>query len=553
MLPHYDKKSRICISDVPTFPPEEELKQRSWDSNDFVQIQEWKTCFVRFYDRTGAAAFDKAPCIVREFDGFYEVNFKNYTGLTRIGGINLKVENRKISDDLYESMLSYISDKYASLVFSFGSATGLEHEKTSLGDESEYIKYLFLKKRLLDSRPNIDEIASLILSEPHKKLLTEERACMVDESDTIDSSLLVNMFSGHLNFAVLAEGHPLAATALGRILKQATGKRLYPAEARKVKKYYTFDTNENRFVLYFLMKIDQTIDNFLQKLGGKSGTYLNPDIIKYCTTLQNKINYLLADPLWNDVGQMTFVPSHSTVLQKRDGYRHLYHLYSLLQLATRYRFLSEDFRNIIENKDVATLFEYWSFFLVKDVLDSKYRPLQYTVLVPPNDIEHSLKEGVCIKYNNNFSLIYNYSAAGSRGVDLSQQFPTVYKANNSYSHSLRPDIAVVKNNGSKLIFDAKHKGKEGAGGFYGEDSDGTIEGYKEEDLDKMHTYREAIENVRGAFALYPGRKIAVYPCHNAQGVFHGIGALPLRPIAGGKADPKHYEYLTTVIDDFIKH
>ena len=60
-------------------------------------------------------------------------------------------------------------------------------------------------------------------------------------------------------------------------------------------------------------------------------------------------------------------------------------------------------------------------------------------------------------------------------------------------------------------------------------------------------------HVQGAFAVYPGERIAVYPCHNARGIFHGIGALPLRPINGGMADPKHYEYLAEVIADFLEN
>jgi len=553
-LPYYDTQSRIFITEKPIFPPEDELKKCKYTGEDgFVQIQEWKTYFIKFYDSDNASAFNNAPRdLAKKLDNFYEINFRNYTGLTRIGGINLRVDNRKISNGLYESMLSYISDKYERLIFSFGTSTGLEHEKTTTGQDNAYINYLFLKKRLLKTRPNLKEIAALILSEPHKKLLTEERTCMIDEVDSVDSALLVTMFSGALNLAVLAEGHFLGRSALGSRLYNKTGRRLYPGEARKIRRYYSFDTNENRFVKYFLKRLLKTIETIKQALAGSSGTYLNPAIDENCTKLKHEINYLLADPLWNEVGQLTFIPEHSTVLQKRDGYRDIYHLHSLLQRSTRFRFFSKDFRDIIENKDVATLFEFWCFFQVKDILDSRYKATDYTVLVQPDDKEESLTEGLSIEYDQGFSLRYNYSAGGSTGMDTSGHFSPGYKANESYSHSLRPDILIVKNNGEKIIFDAKHKGKNGGGGFYGEEFEGSIESCKEEDLDKMHTYREAIKNVSGAFALFPGTKDVIYPSHNAQGLFQGIGALPLRPVEGGNVNPEHYQRLSEVITDFIE-
>lgn len=60
-----------------------------------------------------------------------------------------------------------------------------------------------------------------------------------------------------------------------------------------------------------------------------------------------------------------------------------------------------------------------------------------------------------------------------------------YQTSESYSHSLRPDIVIVKDGKEKLILDAKYKGKRGDGGFYGEETEGAIDSYKEEDLDKL--------------------------------------------------------------------
>ena len=67
----------------------------------------------------------------------------------------------------------------------------------------------------------------------------------------------------------------------------------------------------------------------------------------------------------------------------------------------------------------------------------------------------------------------------------------------------------------------------------------------------MHTYREAIKNVTGAFALYPGNELKIYPSHGAAKIYQGIGALPLKPVTGGEPENKHLISLEAVICDFI--
>ena len=123
----------------------------------------------------------------------------------------------------------------------------------------------------------------------------------------------------------------------------------------------------------------------------------------------------------------------------------------------------------------------------------------------------------------------------------------------SYSHSFCPDIVISKGD-QKLIFDAKNKGeKRNRASFYGEEmGDGTITSWKNEDINKMHTYRDAIKNVVAAYIIYPGQMEKIFPCHGALNQYEGVGALPLRPEAGGKPVQKHFENINRIIDNFIK-
>jgi predicted component of viral defense system (DUF524 family) len=284
-------------------------------------------------------------------------------------------------------------------------------------------------------------------------------------------------------------------------------------------------------------------------MKGTAGGYLNPDIEDHLEQMGGKIGHFLADSMWHDVGRMHLIPANSQVLQRREGYRQLFRLYSLMQLVSHCDFDTQDFKNLLETKDTPTLFEYWSFFVVKDILDSTRKVLSCKTVVSDEPIEQRVNPGICIQYEGGVSLWFNRTCAGSDGMQPSEKLDNYYFAHESYSHMFQPDIIVFKED-SLLIFDAKYKGERG--GFYGEASDGTIQSWKNEDIDKMHTYREAIRNVIGAYIFYPGEKAIVYPQHDAVGTHEGVGALPLKPEAGARPVEEHLEYIKRVIHDFIK-
>ena len=112
----------------------------------------------------------------------------------------------------------------------------------------------------------------------------------------------------------------------------------------------------------------------------------------------------------------------------------------------------------------------------------------------------------------------------------------------TYSIDFDPDISIaidVKGRGTHwLNFDAKYKLQR----FMWNDAEGSgptartpQKEYKQEDLNKMHCYRDAILGTRGSYILYPGstdtkdvyvRRPAVP--RKGEGV-PGVGAFALRP------------------------
>jgi uncharacterized protein len=109
----------------------------------------------------------------------------------------------------------------------------------------------------------------------------------------------------------------------------------------------------------------------------------------------------------------------------------------------------------------------------------------------------------------------------------------------------------VEKAGKKLIFDAKYKGRKGSGGFYGGDDQGSVWTWKPEDINKMHTYREAITGVAGSFVLFPGVPSIIYPKNGLDRMFEGVGAFSLRPGLGGSPDNTTRKHIRTLMSEFL--
>lgn len=547
----YSSELRMAIADGPLFPSDDSSLSSMDHDGTPITLLEWQTYFVKFYGEDVPPFFPEPGSYYnqREFpDRLFEVGFRNAVGMTRIGPIPVYVVSRKITDTVYAAMLDYVAGKYANLVFSFSTPLGQQYRKERLGQDIVYVEYLFLKKYLLDESPNLDGIAALILDNPHRRLYREYRHNTIDAITSVPPAMLVNLFSTPDRFAVLKPDHPLVSTACGRAIFNRTGRRLFPAEAMEERKHHTVDTNENRFMKHLLQSVQRRLHELAKALEGKGGGYLNPDIETSLEKMERGLTLFLSDPFWSDVGAMRFIPAGSQVLQRRDGYRQLFRLYSLLQLATHCHFNNDDFQNLLETKDTPTLFEYWSFFVVKDVLDKINKIRSCRTVVSNDPLEQKIIQGICIEYEDGISLWFNRTSLGSPDF-MSSEYPEKIAPNESYSHTLRPDI-VISRGDNMLIFDAKFKGQRG--GFYGEGEDGTISTWKDEDIDKMHTYREAIRNVSGAYILYPGEEVRVYPAHNAAGLYQGVGAAPLKPDDSARPVRRHLEDIERIIREFIK-
>ncbi|MEA1896406.1 MAG: DUF2357 domain-containing protein [Bacteroidota bacterium] len=544
---NYEPSLRMALSGDPFFPDEKIAADFS-DLSQPTELEEWQSYYVRFYGDTIPPLFSSNSFCRKAFQGnIFEVNFRNFVGLLKIGRLQLKIHNKKISNELYEVMLSELAEQYASLVFSFGTPVGQHYSKSAPGEDPAFIEYLFLKKYLLGQSPDLDAINALFLHNPHCIFKTETIRCAIQDCHTADAAIIHSIMRSPT--VSLRQGHPLLQTRLGSIFNARVGSRLFPSETARVVKYETVDTNENRFIKHFMQELLRKIESLQRELVPGNGSSLNPDIQDDLNTLRQKIFHFLSLGMWQEVGPLKFIPANSQVLQKRDGYRQLFSLYSLLQLATSCDFLQTDFDHLVETKDVPTLYEYWCFFQIKNILDTISSASSIDQIINKNPLEYTLTTALKIIYKNGINLFFNKTFSGSSGVRNNDEYnDKSFSLGESFSHNLQPDIVIEINN-RIIIFDAKYKGKRG--GFYCEEDDGTISAWKEEDIDKMHTYRDAIKNVKGSYILFPGQKSALFPAHNSRNYFEGVSALSLRPGQEKKNNGADIARIRDVIQDFL--
>ena len=141
---------------------------------------------------------------------------------------------------------------------------------------------------------------------------------------------------------------------------------------------------------------------------------------------------------------------------------------------------------------MATLYEYWVFTKILEavVKITGLKPSGRPVL-SRDELGESLAIGFASDLSPDISLRFNASYHRSSGT--------------AYSTPLRPDVT-IKIGDDIHAFDAKYRLDR----FEVNDSDvdDGLATYKRADLYKMHTYRDAIVNLKTAFVVYPGSEFA---------------------------------------------
>ena len=307
-------------------------------------------------------------------------------------------------------------------------------------------------------------------------------------------------------------------------------------KAIATKKQVTFDNKENRIVRYMLLETVKKLE-VLKKKYAQLQRQTDENIVFKINNMSTNIRRRVYNSFLREVDAATERTDMSLVFSMAPGYRELYKCYLMLQRGLD---ISGDlFKMSVKN--LAVLYEYWCFIKLNSILKEKYDLISQDIIkVDRNQLVVSLVKGQNskVKYKNasngeTFVLSYNPK---ERGLPTVPQRP---------DNVLSLEKKSIDENQPKYeyVFDAKYKIDQSLEGSYYHNYISEIPGPKEEDINTMHRYRDAIVSEQGAnnfertmfgaYVLFPYDDEEKYKAHRFYKSIEkvNIGGLPFLPSA----------------------
>jgi len=446
----------------------------------------------------------------------YSDLYVNINGLTHMK-IILEVLPSKIDyKEDYQAILKDVNEEIYNLAYGFLSRTYLGSEINNKRSNSYTEFYSILNYVYV----NLIKSINIVVSKPHHELIVDSRVCKYQ-----------SLKNTSMNTIKWLEKRP-------HLLKNIED-RLIPTEALQITKKVTLDTKENRFVKFMLIKIIEKIDSFIRTYTATPWKK-NEDIINKLNTMKKAINTKLKASFLKEVDSDYRNTSISLVFNMASGYREIYKYYLMLQkgLSINSNIFS------LSMKELSLLYEYWCFIKINSLLRKRYKLISTDfITINRAGIFVSLKKGVTstlVYENSETSEIFkvSYNSIKSRNASNLNS-----RTEGSKTITQKPDNILSINKigcdtAYEFIFDAKYKidtseeYQKSYGGI----------GPKEEDINTMHRYRDAIvyknkktedynNSVFGAFVLFPYKDEQKYKNHDFYKSIEevNIGGIPFLP------------------------
>ena len=351
-----------------------------------------------------------------------------------------------------------------------------------------------------------------------------------------------------------------------------------PIRIEDVRKIESLDTAENRFIKHALEEFAYFCDNCKTKFDKYTRAKLE------AKNLSDKITTLLNQSFFKEISRPNSLKLNSPVLQRKSGYREILNAWLKFDLAAK--LVWHGGNNVYDagKKDIATLYEYWLFFalldILKEIFDIEPKSIEELMQFDKGKISLNLKQGTTIALKGVFNSIYrnlNVQFSYNRSFGGKKSYPSA----GSYTTTLRPDYtlsfwpheimsekdAELKELITHIHFDAKYK----VNNFYElvsksekdelsekenlelikEEEEENLKGtFKNQDLLKMHAYKDAIRRTGGAYVLYPGEG-KDEPFRGFHELIPGLGAFVIKPNKSDKDKEHLKKFILRVVDNFI--
>lgn len=490
------------------------------------------------------------------FVGTLEIPLLKKEDLEKRKSINLEVQSVKSGyRDDYRDMLELITEKCTDLLLQSNSPVSHHFDVDYTKDsQTLYQKFAFIKS-IISSAEFKDAVHRIVTAPVTKWSETHE------EKDIRS----VRRFSNK-NVKELVNGGKRTNLPSGHYL-ESCGLKTLPERITSVRKTDSVDTPENRFIKNAL----ETFLKFCSDINRAAPKDSKLD--SESKILIRELESQLYHSVFKDISRPTTLKLNSPILQRKEGYREVLRTWLMFELAAKLIWQGGEDVYGAGKKDIATLYEYWLFFILLDLFQEIFEidPKDMSELIKPTTDGLSLQ----IKQGKTTPLRGVYDA-GSRKLNIRFNYNRSFSGNKKYPESgswtttLRPDytlsfwpFGILEKEAEKqelivhVHFDAKYKianltdfiEQNSAKDLDEEKTENKKGIYKNADLIKMHAYKDAIRRTGGAYVLYPGNKSL--DRKGFHEIIPGLGAFPLRPSKNDSGIGELKSFILEIIEHFV--
>lgn len=486
---------------------------------------------------------------------FQAINYLGMVGISLVrGGVEerlaVEVVSAKFSHEKdFHRMTSDIAAECQQLLLAWNMPAALPFEKDPVRHKRLLLEqFLFVQQEL--GAGKLERWIESIRMRPHEELRRESAWKPADLARSMD----------HLR-------QPLS---YGRDWRY-NGSQPRPGEVLEVSKRPTFDTPPNRFLKHALAGIASLCRDVIRGFSDpKAAIGADGPAARDALSLLSRLDGQLGSGFFREIGEANRIPIENQTLQKREGYRDILRVWLLAGQAARLNWEGRDdvFNATIRN--VAALYEYWLFFVLRNVIAG----LPQVKEIPIKDIpDADLLPAFCernglleirLKRGRGSLVVFEQRAEGTDALRIHFCFDRTYSptkdvlAGGAYSKSFRPDFSLVifpAQFAEGRQWDAAEKAAEGAGriAYLHFDAKYRVDGlselfpadnrelldeeesgkatntYRRADLYKMHTYNDAIRRTVGSYVLYPGNGNVKAEFNKYHELLPGLGAFAVSP------------------------
>jgi len=433
--------------------------------------------------------------------------------------------------DEFQTLLNEVAEQLAELLLQYDSPLSVTFDASDNDPEND-AALLFQMRHIMNPQ-NLPIAVDEVLESFHARLVEHTVLETMSSVSNVEPSIVVD----ELDTSVLERGGPLA-----RLFRGFT-----PREIAETERFETFDTLENRYVKNFLEECLLLAERLAQRLGDRR----KPAAMREAQEWMTQLAEMLGHRAWATVGPLRQFPSNSQVLQKRRGYREILKFDLSLRLGLKLSWRrGDDFAEGLlgDVRPVNEIYEYWCFFVLRRLLAQ----LCETELPGDGSFLSIAADGLQVRLEKGkrSRVSFIYKADSTRRLQICLFYNRRFKRpsrpiqtwDGSYTAFFDPDYSILAtmNEGGAtrrhwLHFDAKYRlevaevaalfsAAEPAAVNQNED-EGTVYDHelarihKQDDLFKMHTYRDGILSSRGAYILFPGDRAELRVSGNRQNLF----------------------------------